>query len=117
MVMIPKESIHLLGINVQGDIGPWTCYRNIRRGTTVFLRSPPKEPPSELQSMLRLKWSRIARLWQGISQVERNKWIKVARINRLRISGYNLFLWFHCTRDFGLLKTLTRHAGIELTPI
>jgi len=117
MAVIRPESISLLGLNIQGDIGPWTCYRNIKRGTVVFLRSPPKEPASELQSMLRLKWSRIARLWKGINQLERDKWISVAKVNKLRISGYNLFLWYHCKKDRGLLKTLTRHAGIEPTPI
>ena len=117
MATIPKESIHLLGINIQGDIGPWTCYRNINRGTVVFLRAPPKEPASELQAMLRLKWTRIARLWQGITEQQRDDWRNVAKINRLRLSGYNLFLWHHCKQDYGLLKTLTRHAGITLTPI
>jgi hypothetical protein len=113
---IRADAIHLLGINIQGDIGPWTCYRNFNRGTVVFLKAPPKEPPSELQNMLRLRWTRLARLWKGLSQVDRDKWIAVARINRLRISGYNLFIFHHCRKDHGLLKTLTRHAGIDLYP-
>jgi hypothetical protein len=117
MAVITANAISLLGINIQGDIGPWTCYRNFRRGTVVFLRAPPKEPASELQAMLRLKWSRISRLWKGLDQVDRNKWNKVAKDNNLRISGYNLFVWHHCKKDYGLLKTLMTKSKISLSPI
>lgn len=114
MAVIPKESIHLLGINIQGDIGPWTCYRNIRRGTVVYLQAPPKEPASELQAMLRLKWCRIARLWRGLSDSQRDQWNAATRIARLRLSGYNLFLWHHCKLDYGLLTTIERKSNITL---
>lgn len=117
MATIARESIHLLGINIQGDIGPWTCYRNFRRGTVVFLKAPPKEPASEFQSMLRRKWCRIARLWQGIGSFERSQWNLVATRNNLRIHGFNLFMFHHCRKDYPTLKTLTRRAKITLTTI
>ena len=117
MATIRADAIHLLGVNIQGDIGPWTCYRNFNRGTVVFLKAPPKEPASELQGMLRTKWTRIARLWQGIGSSERNDWRFVVRVNGLRLTGYNLFLWHHCKKDYGLLSTLTHHAKRSLRTI
>jgi hypothetical protein len=116
MAVIPKTSITLLGFNIQGDLGPWTCYKNARRGTVVFLRAPPRVPASAWQIDARKRWTAIARLWRAATPQQRTAWKLAASKAKLRTTGYGLFLWHHCHHDYPTLATIEAAADLTLTP-
>jgi hypothetical protein len=104
----------LLGTNVQGDVGPLTCYTSTPGRTVYFLKAPPKEPPSPRQCHVLAKWIALADLWRCIAQAQREAWAAAARAARLRITGYNLFVWYQMTKDIGPIHTIERQTGVKL---
>lgn len=102
------------GWNTQGDFGPWTFYTSKRKGLVFFLRAPPKEQPSPWQIHQRAVWTAIADLWKSTTQETRDNWELATKRLRLSITGYNLFVWYHCSHDREAIATIERQSGLQL---
>ncbi len=102
------------GWNTQGDFGPYTFYTSKRKGLVFFLRAPPKEKPSVWQTHQRTIWKQIADLWTNTTEENRTNWEKASKKLRLSITGYNLWMWYHCHADRKIIETIERQSGITL---
>lgn len=109
----PPALYQLLGLNPSGDIGPYTIYRSKRGKTVIFLRAPPKTPPSAWQIQQRARWTVIAHAWRYLPATVREAWLRAAPAAGLRVGGYNLYVWYQCTPDPAALATICRLAGIS----
>jgi len=103
-----------MGWNCQGDLGPFTSYTSKRGKTVFFVKSPPKCPPSNPQIIQRTKFKIVAQYWQAHTQTQRDAWEHCTKKLRLKITGYNLFIWYHLIGDRQTLATIERHAGLTL---
>jgi len=106
--------ISLLGLKIQGDLGPFTCYTSQRGRIVWFLKAPPKEPATWEQKMRRNVFAFAAQCWQTMEPETRQRWNEAARRANLRISGYNLLTYFISTDDREVLRTIMNQTGIVL---
>jgi len=106
--------INFLGFKVQGDIGPITCYTSKKGKIVWYLKAPPKEPPSEHQTMNRIAWAESAIMWRMLDPEERTVWKEIARRANLRITGFNLFTYYQMTKDIRPIITACDKAEMSL---
>lgn len=106
---------HVLGLNIQGDLGPLTWYTSGRGKFVWYPRAPPLEPPSPIQTQLRAEFTSAATKWQATTAANRSNWELATKNARLRINGYNLWVWFCRTRNVEQLASIERAAGLTLT--
>lgn len=104
----------LLGMNQQGDLGGVTVYRSQRKRVVVFLKAPPKKPPSQLQLTFRNLWRLYGTAWNDLTDEQRDNYRLAARKLRLRTSGAGLFYSFMRRRDAQERATYERLAGVTL---
>lgn len=115
-----KRTEHLLrflGFNSQGDLGPWTLYTDKRKGLVFFIKAPPLEPPSQLQTSIRNSIRLAAYTWRSLSGDERRNWELVAKRAHLKIHGYNLFVYWLLRHEDAAIHTLERLTKIKLIPL
>ena len=110
---LPKHFTYL-GLKIQGDLGPFTCYTNKRGLVVWFLKAPPQEPPSWIQTHERNMWRYVGWAWAALTRPQRDQWEQTARRARLRITGYNLFTYFQITDDEAVMKTVEHQTGLTL---
>lgn len=114
MVKTPQRAaLSLMGLNIQGDIGPWTCYRSRHKRFVMFLKAPPKQPPSLYQRLNHDRWKAAAEFWRHLTDSARSSWRQLAVAARLRITGYNLFVYWFVTGDRAAVDTLIAHHAID----
>ena len=115
MVKTPKPRLfNFWGFNTQGDFGPYTFYTSARGKLVFFLRAPPKQAPSVWQLNQRARWKAIADLWSSTTADVRSNWEAATQQLNLNLTGYNLFIWYHCHRDRDTIRTIERQTGITL---
>jgi len=105
--------IPLMGLNIQGDVGPFTCYKTRKKRVIWFVKAPPKKPPTLHQQLNHDRWRAAAELWRELTVTTKNTWRSLAIAGNLRISGYNLFLYWFVTNDRSIAQTLIRNTGID----
>jgi hypothetical protein len=110
----PEHFFGIIGWQGQGDIGPITMYTSRRHKLVWFLRAPALNPPSPLQISQRNKWRIAAAEWWSLSASERENWLRASKVGHLRISGWNLWMYWRLTRDKEAIKTVERSTGINL---
>jgi hypothetical protein len=116
MATITRQHLALLGWNVQGDIGPFTCWRKPNHRTVWFLRAPPKVAPSWLQQHLRERWKTAAKMWLALPTATRAQWSVAAKRAHLRASGWNLFLSQQMKPLDTYLNALEKRTRTHLKP-
>lgn len=104
-----------LGLNIQGDIGPYTMYTSQRGQMVCFPRVPPLNPPSPIQEALRDVFRQWAEAWSTLSRAEKAAWATLAWRCNLGITGYNLFCHYARSPNYQSLIALERRAGITVT--
>jgi len=109
--------LKFLGLNTQGDLGPWTFYTSKDKGLVWYPKAPPLTPASYLQSVQRNKWRLCARLWASYTQDQRDAWLQAALRARLWIGGYNLFVYVVTKPDTSVLPAIERASDIDLPDI
>jgi hypothetical protein len=110
----PAALSALLGQNAQGDLGPYTIYQTRKGRRVIYLRAPPKTPPSDHQRQMRLRWTVVATAWRALPPAVRSAWLTTAKRSGIRIGGYNLWLWYTLKPDPAALATICRLAGTNL---
>jgi len=109
-----KNTLSLLGLNPTGDLGALTAYTS-RRGKAVwFPKTNPLNPPSAMQQKMRNLYRLYAAAWRALSPTDRDAWSKAARQAALRITGYNLWIWYQRFRDTPTIRTIERTSGESL---
>lgn len=80
----------------------------------VFPRSPPLNPPTIEQIFQRQAFVAAAAEWRLQGPETRAKWKRAARRAALKITGYNLWVYWRCTNDQETIRTIERQSGINL---
>lgn len=106
--------LNFLGLRIQGDIGPVTCYRSTRRGMVWFPKAPPRKPASDLQNALRAKWRGILDDWNAFPPATRAKWMAITKKASLSLHGLALYIWWRNSLDDSIIITLQRQTGITV---
>ena len=112
-----ENILRFLGINTQGDLGPWTFYTSKRKGLVFFQKSPPLEPPSRKQIHQRNKFRLVGMIWQSLTVDQRKAWELASKRAHLQITGYNLFTYYILSNDAATIATVERNAGVDLIPL
>lgn len=108
--------LSILGFVTWGDIGPLTCYRNKRGALVFYAKAPPTSPASPLQLIYRNKWRAAAIAWNALSPDVRARWELASKRASLRITGYNLWIYYHTTGDAQAIETVEGITGLDLLP-
>ena len=103
-----------VGLSAQGDLGPLTTYVNHNGKLVVFPRAPPLNPPSQQQETIRAFFQTTATAWHALTESKRQNWLAAARKAKLRIGGYNLFLWYLWSADRATIETISEQTGVEI---
>jgi len=103
-----------LGFSPTGDLGALTGYTSKRGKPVWYLKAPPKTPPTGYQIHHRNVFRQTAAAWRALSDVERANWMEAARLARLHLTGFNLFVWYQIKGDTAVIQTIERHSGITL---
>ena len=114
MAQTTPEHAWLLGFRPTGDLGGHTCYTSRRNNTVWFTKSPPLEPPSYHQLVFRNRFRQYAQAWQDLTEQDRQNWEATVQSAGLRLTGYNLFIWYQTYRSPAHLRTLETQTGIKL---
>lgn len=104
----------LLAWNIQGDVGPFTCYTSTRKKIVYFLRAPPLTPASPAQRVLRDRFVEAANAWQLLSNEQREQWQTTCDRASLVCTGYNLFTWFFLKQRSWNLACYAGRAGTTI---
>lgn len=114
MAQIPRGVLRLIGFNPTGDLGALTAYTSRRHGTVWFVKSPPLTPPTRWQLHQRDRFRLAAQAWRNLDETQRHTWHRAARLARLLVNGYTLWIWWQLLRDTAGLSTIERQSGIQL---
>lgn len=102
-----------LGIRLSGDLGKYTMYTYCHKRPTFFLKSPPLVPPTLRQIRQRNRFRLVGYLWRTQSPAQRTIWELLAKHAHLRVTGYNLFLFYVLKNGYPYLETLIAQTGID----
>lgn len=111
------ELLKYLGFSSQGDLGPWTFYTGRRNQLVWFVKSPPLEPPSQLQTTCRNRFRLNGYLWRKLSHEHQSNWETASKRAHLRINGHNLFTFWNLTKDDAAIRTVERLSNLNLIPL
>jgi len=102
---------NMLALALTGDLGPFTIYTTRQSKIVWFPKSPPLEPPSGAQLVMRNRWRRAASEWKTKSQFDRSEWERIVQKAGLRITGYNFFLSLFTHPDPAAKATIEFQTG------
>lgn len=111
-----NKILALIGYSVTGDLGPWTFYRSKRGALVFFPRAPALNPPTHRQLVMRDHFKNAAFIWQTLTPTDRTAWMTLATRARLRVTGYNMFVYWRTTSDWSIIQTLMRQTGVTVQP-
>lgn len=114
MKSLATQPMRMFGLQVQGDFSALTMYTATNGDLIAFLKAPPRCPETANQRMIRERFKRIALAWHAMTRAQQCDWERVSMRANLRISGYNLYTYYHMRRDRGAIATLEQQTGIML---
>jgi len=108
------KSLTLIGLRPTGDLGPLTGYTSKHGKPVWYLKSPPKEPPTDVQRHCRNAFRLAAIAWTQLTPERRQTWTKTQDAAHLNITGYNLFIFWQLTHDRKTIETIERQTNLTL---
>jgi len=112
--MINPAIFNLWGWNPTGDFGPLTIYTAKNKKPVFFLKAPPTKPATARQRFVRDRFGYHAAWWSQQTKTVKDLWERAAKKAHLRMTGYNLWQWWHWHRDRAVLDTIQRQANVDL---
>lgn len=116
-MLADTQLLRFMGFNTQGDLGPWTFYTGKRGQLVWFVKSPPLEPPSPLQTRQRNAFRLNGYLWRQLSPKHQQNWETASKRAHLGINGHNLFTYWNLTKDNATIATVERLSRTNLIPL
>lgn len=113
---LQKTFLALLGFRVTGDLGPITLYTDQRGEIVFYPRKPAMEAPTTGQILQRQRFTAAAAGWQGLGRATQEKWDLATHRLSLRLTGYDLWVYFRVKSDFTTIRTIERQTGLALLP-
>ena len=115
MAQQDNKILALIGFNCTGDMGPYTFYRSSKGQLVFFPRAPALNPPTMTQRVIRQRFVTAGALWRGLTDANQADWLRATVLAKLRITGYNLWLYWCMTSDRGAIAYVERVSGLTLT--
>jgi len=106
----------IFGLIVSGDVGDYTIYTDRFGKKVTFPKSPPKEPPTQLQVDLRARFKAAQQNYMALSDGDKADWEAMVCKVSLCMTGQNLFISVSMRRSYGVLDTIMKQSGISVTP-
>jgi hypothetical protein len=106
-----------LGWYPSGDLGLFTYYCSRKRKVVAYLRTKQVQETSPAQARQRRAWTTIALEWKSIPATSRAAWRAAAAGARIRITAYNLYIFYRTTKDLPCLQTICNQARIPLASL
>jgi len=103
-----------MGVQVSGDVGDLTIYTDRFGKKVAFPKSPPKEPPSNLQTIQRNNFRTAQAQWMALSSEDKNSLEDACRKLSMPLTGQNLHMHTTMTLDFDAYETIQKQSGISL---
>ena len=104
----------VLGIHVQGDIGPWTVYTDRYGRKKWFLFSPPTKPPTPPQIAQRERFKAAQKNWKLLTEQQKKDLETACLKTSLVLTGQNLFISAQLTGKQESLQVLARQTKLPL---
>jgi len=104
----------MLGLSVQGDIGPWTIYTDRYGRKKWFLYSPPTKPPTANQIVHRERFRAAQAAWQALTPNEKAALELAVNKASLCMTGQNLYLSAILKRMTAQYNAVERQTGVTL---
>jgi len=104
----------MLGIQVQGDLGPWTIYTDRKGRKKWFLYSPPTKPPTPNQLVARNRFRTAVLNWKALTAEQKFNLEEACRRLSLCITGQNLFVSTQLTHKQTAYATVARQSRLTL---
>lgn len=107
----------ILGLQAQGDFGPWTCYtqrKGGRRSIVLFAKIWLSDPTTISQVNHRNRVRRAMAAWRALPVDERQNWQLATRRLSLNLNGAALWMYWHMRRDRRKLETIERQSQLTL---
>lgn len=115
---MPKHlPLSLLGLNVSGDLGPWTIYTDRYGKKIAFPISPPKEPPTNPQLWQRNRFRAAQALWSVLDDGAKASLEEACRRLSFAFTGQNLFISCLLRSDWTGYRTVAAQSGLVLPPL
>ena len=117
MALTPIRLAPILGLQVQGDLGPMTCYTQKKkhvRSIVLFPKIWLSDPTTIKQLNHRNRVRAAAAAWKALPASERANWLAAARRLSLRANGYALWTYWHMTQNRAPIETIERQSNIIL---
>lgn len=106
--------VHMLGLQVSGDLGELTIYTDRFGKKVAFPKSPPKDPPSEKQTAMRLRFRDAQKQWANLEDQVKKDFEDICRQANVPMTGQNLSMHTALMNDDSALVTLMRQTGITV---
>lgn len=113
-MLIDQKLLRVMGWGHTGDLGPITFYTTRERVVVIYDKAPPLKPATSRQIVRRNRWRNAAQNWQLLTPEQRARWHAAARRAKLRIHGYNLFVFWFTRQEPSYVRTIERQSGIQL---
>lgn len=107
----------ILGLQVQGDLGPITMYTQYKAGRRSIVAFPKiwlSDPTTLKQLNHRNRLRNAATAWRALTPATRLNWKLAARKLSLRTNGYATWVTWHMMRDRDFITTIERQSGLTL---
>lgn len=107
---------NIIGLIVSGDIGGFTIYTDRYARKVAYPKSPPKEPPTEMQVGCRNRFKAAQAQYMAFSAADKKLYEDLTKKASLCLTGQNLVIHVAMKHAFGLLDTLMHQTGITVPP-
>ena len=107
-------TLGLLGIEVQGDIGPWTVYTDRFGRKKWFLFSPPTKPATEKQVAQRNRFKTAQANWKNLTAAQKFDLEEACLKLSIVMTGQNLFISAQLTGKQDALQVIARQTNLNL---
>lgn len=110
------DPLSCMGLQVSGDLGGLTIYTDRYGRKVAYPKSPPKKPPTDLQSYHRDRFRAAQQEYMALSPQHKADWESLVRRAALCMTGQNLFIHLalkHAPLD---LTTLINQTAIYVDP-
>lgn len=107
---------NLIALEVSGDIGDLTFYRNKNHKTVAFPKDFRQENPSEKRLAQQERFRNAQSQWADLTAEQKNALEEACRQLSMPLTGQNLFISVALRGDFEAYQTVANQSGISLPP-
>jgi len=109
--------LNFLGMQVSGDFGPFTVYRDRYRRIQLFYYSPPTKPPTPAQLAHRARFVAAQAAWSALTDDEKYNLEEACRRTSLCLTGQNLYISATLKRKTDQYNIVGKQANLQLPPL